>query len=51
MTVPMPPPGELDAYVIYIGFDPDGLKPAKKPKTPAGQAARRRAGDDNHPPT
>jgi hypothetical protein len=38
MTVPMPPSVELDAYVIYIGFDPDGAappkpKPAAKPNT------------------
>ena len=36
MTVPNPPPAELDAYVIYIGFDPEGAnapKPAAKPKT------------------
>jgi hypothetical protein len=32
MTIPIPPPNELSAYVIYIGFDPDGLKPAEKPK-------------------
>jgi len=32
MTVPIPPPTELSAYVVYIGFDPDGLKPAEKPK-------------------
>jgi len=36
MTVPIPSAAELDAYVIYIGFDPDGLtpeKPAAKPRT------------------
>jgi hypothetical protein len=38
MTVPNPSPAELDAYVIYIGFDPEGAnppkpKPAAKPKT------------------
>jgi hypothetical protein len=33
MTVPNPPPAELEAYVIYIGFDPDGAKePKPKPK-------------------
>jgi len=41
MTVPVPPQEELDAYVIYIGFDPDGLKPAEKPKpAPKPKAAR-----------
>jgi hypothetical protein len=39
MTVPLPSSTELEAYVIYIGFDPDGAaqqrpaKPAPKPKT------------------
>jgi hypothetical protein len=40
MTVPNPPSAELDGYVIYIGFDPEGVKepkpaakPAAKPKT------------------
>jgi hypothetical protein len=32
MTVPVPSRGELAAYIIYIGFDPDGLKPAEKEK-------------------
>jgi hypothetical protein len=34
MTVPRPPGDEIDAYVIYIGFDPAGAAPAK-PKTAA----------------
>jgi hypothetical protein len=34
MTVPRPSPQDLEAYVIYVGFDPDGgSKPAAKPKT------------------
>jgi hypothetical protein len=34
MIVPLPKPGELDAYVIYVGFDPAGLPDAaKKPKS------------------
>jgi hypothetical protein len=38
MTVPRPSARELEAYVIYIGFDPGGAtsprpKPAAKPKT------------------
>jgi len=36
MTVPIPPGAELEAYVIYIGFDADGATPAKpapKPRT------------------
>lgn len=31
MTVPLPSAVELDAYVIYIGFDPDGAAPPKPP--------------------
>jgi len=37
MTVPRPPGDEIDSYVIYIGFDPDGAaapKPAAKPRSP-----------------
>src|SRR5579871_2947701 len=37
MTVPRPPGDEIDAYVIYVGFDPEGAtakpKPAAKPRT------------------
>ncbi len=32
MTVPVPSRGELADYVVYIGFDPEGLKPPEKPK-------------------
>jgi hypothetical protein len=42
MTVPVPPAAELSAYVIYIGFDPDGLKPAEKPKPVARPKAAKR---------
>src|SRR5580700_589714 len=41
MTVPVPTRGELAAYVIYIGFDPDGLKPVEKPKPVAKPRAAR----------
>jgi hypothetical protein len=41
MTVPIPSPSELAAYVVYIGFDPDGLKPAEKPKPAARPRAAR----------
>jgi hypothetical protein len=37
MTVPIPSTAELEAYIVYIGFDPDGLTPAKptpKKKSP-----------------
>jgi hypothetical protein len=40
MTVPMPPPAELDQYVIYVGFDPQGLV-QEKPKPPARSRAQR----------
>jgi hypothetical protein len=34
MTVPRPSPQELEAYVIYVGFDPEGgPKAAARPKT------------------
>jgi len=36
MTVPRPSGDEIEAYVIYIGFDPEGAtakpKPVAKPK-------------------
>jgi hypothetical protein len=38
MTVPIPPTVELNNYVIYIGFDPEGVpapKPAAKPRARA----------------
>lgn len=31
LTFPMPSLAELEAYVVYIGFDPIGEKPEKKP--------------------
>jgi hypothetical protein len=35
MSFPMPPGNELDAYVIYVGFDPQGApEPKKKPARP-----------------
>jgi hypothetical protein len=37
MKVPRPPGDEIDSYVIYIGFDPEGAaapKPAAKPRSP-----------------
>jgi hypothetical protein len=42
MTVPRPSAQDLEAYVVYIGFDPDGAagvksKPAAKPKTARGR--------------
>jgi hypothetical protein len=44
MTVPNPSPAELDAYVIYIGFDPEGASPpTPKPKS-APAAKPRNAG-------
>jgi hypothetical protein len=41
MTVPVPTAAELAAYVIYIGFDPDSLKAAEKPKAPVRPNAAR----------
>jgi len=31
IAFPMPPPGQIDSYVVYIGFDPIAAQPAKKP--------------------
>ena len=42
MTVPMPPSAELDTYVIYIGFDPEGAAPPPKPKPAKPKPARSR---------
>ena len=33
MSFPMPPGNELDAYVIYVGFDPEGAPPEAKRKS------------------
>lgn len=38
MTVPRPSPQELEAYVVYVGFDPQG---AAKPKRPARRKTAR----------
>lgn len=38
LSMPLPPQAELDAYVIYIGFDPQGAKvQEKKPPLRRGQ--------------
>jgi len=34
LTMPLPPQAELDAYVIYIGFDPQGAKVQEKKPPP-----------------
>jgi hypothetical protein len=41
MAVPMPSGSDLDSYVIYVGFDPQGAVQDKKP--PGKPAARPRA--------
>jgi hypothetical protein len=41
MAVPMPSGSDLDSYVIYVGFDPQGVVQEKKP--PGKPAARPRA--------
>ena len=43
MTVPRPSAQDAEAYVIYVGFDPEGAtgakpKPAAKPKTARGHS-------------
>lgn len=43
LSVPLPPQTELDAYVIYIGFDPQGAKVQdKKPPPRRGQQQQQR---------
>jgi hypothetical protein len=42
MTVPIPPAEQLAAYVVYIGFDPESLKAAEKPKPAPRPTARAR---------
>jgi hypothetical protein len=42
MTVPIPPAEQLAAYVVYIGFDPESLKPPEKPKPAPRPTARAR---------
>jgi hypothetical protein len=42
MTVPSPSGDEIDAYVIYIGFDPEGAAPAKPKAAAKPRAARTR---------
>ena len=42
MTVPRPPGDEVDSYVIYIGFDPDGAAPAKPKPAAKPRTARTR---------
>jgi hypothetical protein len=40
MTVPRPSAEELEAYLIYVGFDPGGGEAAAKPKRPTRPNAR-----------
>lgn len=42
MTVPLPKPDDLSAYVVYVGFDPQGAKekPARKPPAKQKKAGR-----------
>jgi hypothetical protein len=34
VTFPMPPGGEIDNYIVYIGFDPLATQPQEKPAKP-----------------
>jgi len=40
MTVPLPSERDLDAYVVYVGFDPDSLTPAKPAPKPRSARVR-----------
>jgi hypothetical protein len=42
MTVPRPSANEIEAYVIYVGFDPEGAAPAKPKPAARPKAARPR---------
>jgi hypothetical protein len=45
LTVPLPSGAELDNYVIYVGFDPQGMAAEKKPeKKPPPKPRAQRAG-------
>ena len=49
LTFPMPRGGEIDSYVIYIGFDPLGAQELEK-KKPAPKASRAAGPDRTGPP-
>jgi len=38
MSFPVPSAQDLEAYVVYVGFDPSALAPQEKPKRPAKKA-------------
>ena len=40
LTFPMPPPAVLDAYVVYVGFDPNSA-PARPERKPAKQKQKK----------
>jgi len=40
LSFPMPSAADFDAYVIYVGFDPDGAALEQKKKRPAKPAAK-----------
>lgn len=35
MTFPVPSRADLEAYVVYVGFDPNAMAPPEKPRRPA----------------
>jgi hypothetical protein len=39
LSFPLPPTKDLDAYVVYVGFDELGIKNDKKPPKPAKRSA------------
>ena len=40
MTVPIPKASELENYIVYIGFDPNGRLPPEQPKKPCRRRSR-----------
>jgi hypothetical protein len=43
MTVPIPKASELENYIVYIGFDPNGLPPEHAKKAPPPKAKPKKA--------
>jgi hypothetical protein len=53
LSFPMPPAGELESYIVYIGFDPVGAAALDqpKPKPSAGKKAKPKPNPNPNAPT
>ena len=38
--MPVPSASELENYIVYVGFDPEGVQPQKPPSKPRGGRSR-----------